>query len=146
MWNCWKPVEKFKSWLTYLWSGLWSFWNRISSANCRESSSEISRICLMKCSSKTLKKIWHILETWKPYSFFVFHFILLYFAFNECPGPWALIRGKNKVAHTYVMKNTMGFVIFQKYDFFCSILLGHFIKHEPLIFEVWIHRTYAHEF
>ena len=46
----------------------------------------------------------------------------------------AFIRDKNKVAQNEKWKKTLGFV-FQKYGKFWSILLGHFIKHKPLISE-----------
>ena len=36
--------------------------------------------------------------------------------------------------------------VFQKYEKFLSILLGHFIKHKPLISEEWVHITHPNTF
>ena len=66
-------------------------------------SSEIRGLCLMKCPSETLQNLPYFIYTKTKNC--IFHFVLLYFSPNECPGK------------------------------FWSISLGRFIKHKPLISE-----------
>ena len=48
-------------------------------------SSEIRGLCLMKCPSETLQN--YILYIRKSkVAFSIFHFVVLYFSPNECPG------------------------------------------------------------
>ena len=49
-------------------------------------SSEIWGLCLMKSSRKTLQNLPYFWNMKTHVVFFVFHFVLLYFFPNECPG------------------------------------------------------------
>ena len=84
------------------------------------------------------------LEYKKPCSsfFFKFHFVLLYFSPNECPGLcWRRLgHSLGKTIKLHEMKNEKKYTgfrlfVYQKCGKFWSILLGHFIKHKPLISE-----------
>ena len=105
------------------------------------------RICARQKVPAKCFKIYHILYIWKPkVAFSVFHlvllyifsyFILCYFIFPLMNvlvyvdiDPRAFIREKNKVE-----RNEKWFLVFQNYGKFWSVLLGHFIKHKPLISE-----------
>ena len=44
------------------------------------------------------------------------------------------------------LMNACDFVLFQKYEKILSILLGHFIKHKPLISKEWVHITHPNTF
>ena len=66
-------------------------------------------------------------------SFFVFHFMLLYFFPNQCPDS----LGKKLKYHEMKNEITTWVFVFQKYSKFWSISLEHFIKHKPRISEEW---------
>ena len=82
-------------------------------------------------------KMCHILYIRKPQvTYSIFHFTLLYFSPNECPGLcWhrpgarAFIRGKNKVAKNEKQKKQLCVFVYIKYGKFWSVSLELFIKH-----------------
>ena len=49
-------------------------------------SSEIRGLCLRKCSIETLQNLPYFWKKKTHVVFFIFHFVLLYFFPNECPG------------------------------------------------------------
>ena len=74
-------------------------------------SSEIRGLCSTKSSRKMLQNLPYFWNTKIHVVFFVFHFVLLYFFPNECPG------------------------LCRQYGKFWSVLRELFVEHKPLISE-----------
>ena len=101
-------------------------------------SSEIRGLCLMKCSSETLQNLPYFWNTKTHVVFFLFHFVLLYFFPNECPGLCQDRPGHPllKIQSCLRWKKSIWVFLLQKYGKFWSISQDNFIKHNPLISEV----------
>ena len=103
-------------------------------------SSEIRGLCLRKCPRKMLQNLAYLTIMRKPkIAFSIFHFMLLYFFPNECPGQCRHRPGHSLGEKQSCMKwkKQLWVFVYMKYGKFWSILVGHFIKHKPLKSEEW---------
>ena len=92
-------------------------------------SSEIRGLCLMKWPSKMLQNLPFFIYIQKPKVDFSFRATFFFPLMNALVYVDITLEEKLRTTK-WKMKNLL-----KKYGKFWSILLGHFIKHKPLIFE-----------